>query len=245
MYDIPTDEATQEFAECWQAAGKHLETQVQGGIQSWLRAHLDPPFLEHLSFRLGNQLFFIRIVDSADRLEVPGSLQGLLSIADGCKGHACLLPMKKRLLGGWETARTGWGLIDARSGSLVDPIDLVSDEKIEMTDWELHDFAVQIVRDQLIADGYPIISFHDNPGVFPSLWFDGDSGEEWVIVTACRFPEEKGTLPNNWHGIREQFGRRGKKGHVAHVGFANADNPFEPLWRGYGTHVRFCGLEDA
>ncbi len=58
MYDVASEEMTPEFLECWRAAGAHLNRQVQDGIQSWIRAQPYPPFLEHLSFRLGNQLFF-------------------------------------------------------------------------------------------------------------------------------------------------------------------------------------------
>jgi hypothetical protein len=71
-----------EFAACWRAAGHHLHTQSQSSLD-WLRAHVNPPFLEHLSFRLGNQLFFIRIEDADQRVDVPGSREGLLTIADG------------------------------------------------------------------------------------------------------------------------------------------------------------------
>ena len=88
-------EVTEDFAKCWQAAGLHIQNQVQGELKSWLRPHINPPFLEHLSFRLGNQLFYIRIQDVDDELEIPGSLRGLLSIANGSQGHACLMPMKK------------------------------------------------------------------------------------------------------------------------------------------------------
>ncbi len=58
MHEIPMNEMSPDFAECWQSAGRHLQQQGQGAI-NWLRAHLHPPMLEHLSFRLGNQLFFV------------------------------------------------------------------------------------------------------------------------------------------------------------------------------------------
>ena len=61
MYEIETLEMSDAFLPIWRAAGFHLNKQVDGGIQSWLRAHPYPPFLEQLSFRLGNQLFFIRV----------------------------------------------------------------------------------------------------------------------------------------------------------------------------------------
>lgn len=60
MHTVETHEMTPAFYEIWRAAGQHLNSQVEGGIRSWLRAHVSPPILEHLSFRLGNQLFFIR-----------------------------------------------------------------------------------------------------------------------------------------------------------------------------------------
>ena len=109
MHDIPMSEVTPEFARCWQAAGMHIEDAAGGQLNAWLRAHLNPPFLEHLSFRLGNQLFFLRVEDEEGQIEGPGSLQGLLSVADGCKGHACLMPMRKRG-GKWEAEYTDFGV---------------------------------------------------------------------------------------------------------------------------------------
>lgn len=70
-------EVSAEFAQCWQVAGRHLQAQLQGSNQFWLKATLVPPFLEHLSFRLGNQLFFIRIEDAEGSLDVPGLRRGV------------------------------------------------------------------------------------------------------------------------------------------------------------------------
>jgi hypothetical protein len=38
MYEVETHEMTPEFLECWKAAGIHISKQVQGGLQSWLKA---------------------------------------------------------------------------------------------------------------------------------------------------------------------------------------------------------------
>jgi hypothetical protein len=140
-------------------------------------------FLEHLSFRLGNQIFFVRLEDVDGKLEVPASRQTLLTIAEGCKGHPCLLPMQRER-GGWIAARSGWGLLDLRTGRSLDPVSLVSGERIEMTDWELQDFAVQIVRDHLEKQGRKLMSWQGNPSVDPSIWLVGDHGPEWVVVRA-------------------------------------------------------------
>lgn len=252
MFDIDMQEMTSEFMDCWKAAGDHIDKQVQGGMQSWLRCQPYPPFLEHLSFRIGNQVFFVRVEDADERIDGPGSLRGLLKIADGCQGHACVMPMKKKSMAGvWTAVRSGWGLVNARTGAEVDPAQLVTDEKIEMTDWELQDFAVQVVRTQLKNEGFQVLLWQGNPSVDPAIWFVGESkGPEWVVVRAVRFPGNDVPKPENWAAIADGCARRSKIGHFAQVAFASTDQPFKsegekpvPLWRGYGTHVGYQGLE--
>jgi hypothetical protein len=250
VQDIETHEVSDEFARCWQAAGLHIQTKGQGHLHSWLKGNLNPPFLEHLSFRLGNQLFFIRSEDVDERLHVPGSRNGLLYITQGCQGHPCIMPMRFRA-GAWAPDAAGWGLIDPRNGKTVDPIAYVSDERIEMTDWELQDFAVQIVRDHLEKAGRRLTSWQGNPAVDPSIWFVGDSGPEWVVVRAVRYPKTMADLPTNWQQIAARCANVGKVGHFASVSAVSANDtfdpagpmPHEPLWRGHGMFVRFEGLE--
>ena len=246
MYDIEMHVASEEFARCWRAAGQHIQTQAQGPFHSWLKVDLSPPFLEHLSFRLGNQLFFIRIEDVEGQLEVPGSRQGLQSIAEGCKGHACLMPMGRRG-GTWAPDASGWGLLDAQTGTPIDPVALITDERIEMTDWELHDFAVQVVRGELQKDGKELMSWTGNPAVDPAIWFVGDTGPEWIVVRAARYPAPKENLPAHWKQIAEHCAKLGKEGTFLSVSVANAHDAFdpsgavppEPLWRGHKMFVRF------
>ncbi len=37
MHDIEMAEASEEFARCWQAAGRHIQKQVRGQMHSWLK----------------------------------------------------------------------------------------------------------------------------------------------------------------------------------------------------------------
>jgi hypothetical protein len=96
MYDIEMNEMPEAFFLCWKAAGIHLSKQVDSGIKMWLRAHPYPPFLEHLSFRLGNQLFFVRVEDIDGHVKGPGSAQGHVTAAQLANGRACTLPMRRR-----------------------------------------------------------------------------------------------------------------------------------------------------
>lgn len=95
MHEIVMQKMSEEFFACWKAACMHVDRQVDGGIHTWLRALPYPPFLEHFSFRLGNQLFFVRVVDVDGEVPGPGSIDGLLMVADGTAGHACMMPMKR------------------------------------------------------------------------------------------------------------------------------------------------------
>jgi hypothetical protein len=248
MQDIEMHRVSEDFACCWRAAGQHIQKCAQGPLHSWLKANLNPPFLEHLSFRLGNQLFFIRIEDADGGLEVPGSRKGLLAVADGCKGYACLMPMRCQA-DGWISDAPGWGLIDARSGKSLDPANEITDERIEMTDWELQDFAVQIVRRQLEKDGRKLMSWQGNPAVDPSIWFVGETGPECVVVRAARYPVSDAEPPAGWGQIAARCATMSKIGHFASVSVANAGDAFdpsggvpEPLWRGHAMIVRFEGL---
>lgn len=252
MRKIFMDEASREYAQCWQAAGIHLQQQAGGKINSWLRSNLEPPFLEHLSFRLGNQLFFIRVEDADGEVEAPGNPEGFFSIAEGCQGHACLMPMKRQGEE-WRPLLPGWGLQDAKTHQLINPPELITDQIVEMTDWELHDFAVQVVRQSLEGQGKELMSWQSNPGIDPSIWFVGEHGPEWVVVREVRYPKKEAEMPENIQEIIGYCSKMSEIGHFASVSFANIDDPFDPnaafsgnflpLYRGHGAHIRYEGLK--
>lgn len=132
------------------------------------------------------------------------------------------------------------------------PPELISDEPIEMTDWELMDFAVQVVRQKLEEEGREIMSWQSNPSVDPSIWFVGEQGPEWVVVRAVRYPSKGADIPGNIEAIAQGCSRVSSLGNFATVAFANADDPFDPmaeqngnyfpLLRGHGMHVRYDGM---
>jgi hypothetical protein len=253
MYDIEMDKPSEAFARCWQAAGIHLSASTQDGSLSWLKATLTPPFLEHLSFRMGNQLFFVRLEDADGNVHGPGNPNGFRTIAKGCNGVPCRMPMRQTG-SEWEPELPGWGLIHADTGQPLDPVKLISDEKIEMTDWEIHDFAVQVVRDYIVEKlGRQLMSSQGNPELDPSIWFAGEDDPEWVVVRAVKYPEKEAPLPENIADIAADCARLSTIGHFASVSVANSEDSFDPsgkvsphpLWRGHGMVVRFEGLIPA
>ena len=252
MYEVEMSEMSESFFHCWKSANQHLHKQVDGGIQSWLRVHPNPPFLEHLSFRLGNQLFFVRVEDVDQQVMGPGSLSGLIAVAKQANGHACILPMRKKFFGqSWEAVEPGWGLLNAVTKKRIDPIALITDEPIAMSSWEMHDFAVQMVRDYLAKEGFEITSWHGNPLIHPAIWFIGSSKcLEWVLVRSATFPSTTADRPKNWAAIAKSLAHMSEIGHFASVVIISVNQSFEsmndaptPLWRGHGMYVRFTGLE--
>jgi hypothetical protein len=207
QYEIRPFELTPEFEECWRSAGSHLSLRVRDAGASWLRADL-PPFREHFSFALGNQLFFVQIKDvdhPANGWVQDGCLQAIVKEANGI---GCLMPMRK-IDGDWKAVERGWGLIEFRSKQPISPFDLATDEPIEMTAWEIHDVGIQAVRHHLSATGWTIASWQSDLNVDPSLFAGKDGQFCGFVVRTSEVGVEAGNRPNNAGRIAEQLRARG------------------------------------
>jgi hypothetical protein len=58
MHKIEQENQSRTFVAAWSAAGRNTQQQAVHGL-SWLRANLNLPMDEHLSSRIGNQIFFV------------------------------------------------------------------------------------------------------------------------------------------------------------------------------------------
>ena len=249
MFEIEMTEVSNSFKKCWLAAGDLIDSQEHPFQFGWLKADLNPPFLEHLSFRLENQLFFIRIDDVDGKIKGPGNPNGFKIIANDCKGFPCRIPMKYHD-DIWKPVLPDWGLVDDNTGKSINPVSLITEEKIEMTNWEMHDFAVQVVRDHVIEElGFQLMSSQGNPSVDPSIWFVGETGPEWIVVRSSKLPSHQASHPSNLDDISSRCSEISDIGNFASVILINAEETFEEfnsplsLWRGHGIHVSFQGLE--
>jgi hypothetical protein len=169
-----------------------------------------------------------------------------MAIADGCRGHACLMPMHWEG-GRWKPERPGWGLVSATTGEPISPPALITEEPIRMTNWELQDFAVQVVRQKLESQGRALMSWQGNPAANPSIWFVGDDGPEWLIVRPALNPASNPTPPSNWRAIARQCAKLSTTGHFVRVLVARSDrgaanNHSRPL-RAMTKPARNCGRQ--
>ena len=249
MNENESESLPSEFVAAWHSAGEHIQGVGQDGVH-WLRASLNPPLEEHLSFRFGNQLFFVYVEIDVFPFEEMRK-DTFLDVAHEATATPCILKMVN-IHGVFKPAHPGWGLVHAIAGSAVNPDDMVSDQLIEMSDWELHDFAIQFVRSHLENEGIKVFttqpSFHSDP----SVWFEEKGNPCWVVVRAARYPKKSADQPANLADIKEACSSIGAKGFFASVVAANADNPFDvfaeingnylPLYRGHGLTVEFDGI---
>lgn len=246
MHEIKMSEPSSDFGQMWTAAMTHINDQIDGGLQSWLKSRMEPPFLDHFSFRLKNQIFFVQIEDSDRLVETPGNHNGLRHLAAQANGHACLMPMS-RTTEGWAPSKPNWGLIGLDDGLLINPLELTTDDLIELTDWEIGNWGVQIVRDWLRDQGHQVMSSHYAENVYPNIWFVSEHGPEWVIVRTVRHPIQEAELPDNCHEIARNCARISDRGHFAPLRLvpmstAFTDDVGQPIWRNHAAQVDFSGL---
>lgn len=247
MYQIDQEEPTVTFQQAWRFAGMHLGRASQGSIR-WIKADLRRPMIEHLSFLVGNQLVFVHVLCHLHNF---GKREALLNLAHEAGGIPCLMPMVEKGAG-FVPEHTGWGLIHAETGEPVDPLALVDDKKIDMSDWEIHDFAVEMVARNLVEDGFVIDGRQNNARVFPSIWCYKGDDKRWVVVKGFR-PNETEDYDNFFPTDLDDFIHLPRdasiRGFLAKVQFANSDDPLDnngnptlPVYRGHGANIRFEGL---
>ena len=249
MHRIDQNEPSEEFQTAWKAARVHIQNQCVEGIY-WIRARLEGPLIEHLSFRIGNQLFFV-FVEAAE-FSLSDFSSAFLDYSCHANAIPCVFSMTKRF-GVYHPVKSGWGLVHARTKRQIDPIQLVSDELIEISDWELQDFSVNLVMSKLEAEGKFVYSTCSDPELHPSLWFVEAEKHYWVVVKGRRYPSSRVESKETLSKIAASIATTESSGYLAYVTVANSDDPFDydaeqngnflPLYRGHGMVTKYNGLE--
>lgn len=226
-FEIAPFEMTPEFEECWYSAGRHLNLRVRDSGASWLRAEL-PVFREHLSFALGNQLFFIQLVDINDPGNGWWQQARLARAVEEANGVGCLMPMKRQN-GEWKTVEPGWGIIHMNSRLPLLPAELVTEERVLMSAWEIHDVGVQVARQHLASNGWTVTSWQSDLEVNPSI-FAGKDGQlcGFVVRNSNKGPH-KASKPENAQEIAAQLHSQGWGAKFIGLKVAGDDDLFDPM----------------
>jgi hypothetical protein len=267
-YPIDPHDSSQEFLRARNAAGVRLQEQFKrfgGRVESqhdyrWIKADLTWPSFDHLTFAYRNQVFSI-LVDLVQDKRTSLTHQDVKRCVDACTENnlvPCVFPVDSR---SFRPLKDGWNLSNIESGDSVVPDDSVDDVKVEMSEWELRNFAIQIVRDDVEKNMKGrILSYCDVIGIDPQIWFDDQRGNRcWVIVR--NFARIDGTESTKFKGIETSNPQLVPyNGYFAAVSVASSE-PFtvdldaklvplskrfdgsSPIYRGDGFYVNFKGLE--
>ena len=245
---IDTGELTDDFIDCARFANDFFAEKGKDVI-NFIRFSTFPTPV-HTSFRIGNQLFFIHIVDLDDNMEAPGSIDGFVNICKKFECLACLLPVRKKI-NKWTIEYLDWGLIDAKTGNLINPHYLVTDEKIVMSDYEIHEMGNDYVRYHIITKnlGYKVSSFIIDPDIIPSIIFNKENEQCCVLVRVSYDPNpwvRQEDFKNELENMKSTYPDMTVYFAGVHLfgqeQMRQKDNTL-PLYRGQGYYPTFRGLE--
>lgn len=124
--------------------------------------------------------------------------------------------------------------------------------KIELSNWEVHDFGIQVVRQLLEKDGHDVEHWNSDTGALSQIIAIIDGRLTHIVVQTVCYPAVEAEFDT--HKIRlavERAANRGADLKIASVSLASADDPFDsnsthslPIFRGAGVNPRFAGLEN-
>ena len=143
----------------------------------------------HTSFRIGNQLFFVHIVDVDKNMETPGTIENFISISERFHCVGCLLPVRKKN-NTWTIENLDWGLINVKTKEHIHPFNIVSNKKIVMSDNEIYEMGHEYVRNNIITKNheYQVTGFIIDPEVYPSIFFNYKHKECCVLIKVSYEP---------------------------------------------------------
>lgn len=192
--DAMNSHPPQDFKDCFAIVKEHLRQKSDNKLV-WQKSQPYPPFLEHLSFHLGNQKFFVTIIDVDQKLKVPSDIYGAAHAARLFNGLPCAIFVAKSE-GKWSVIGEDWCLYAPENDEwpvhgLFNPSDLLTKEKIPLNQNELHYAAVRAKVEEFHKefDGSKFQTQYD-PGIFPSFRMQRPNiaYEEAFCVFASPFP---------------------------------------------------------
>jgi hypothetical protein len=200
------------FLEARQLAGMQLQEQFNRFNQfappsplpafHWVKAELTYPAFDHLSFAHKNAIFSV-VIEVWDGSESSFTEQQQERLLDACRANQ-LIPCVFRLdyEDELEPATDGWNLVHASTGERIDPSSFAEEGPVVMSAWELTNFAIQVVRDDLEKQGNEVLSFCDLPEVNPQIWFRDSSGNACWALVQCSTSKEPLTS-QRWQGFEQ------------------------------------------
>jgi hypothetical protein len=272
QYLIDRPEPSEILKQAANIAGNQLQEQFsgfnKGEVNSsydgfkWIKTELTFPSFDHLTFAYKNSVFsvVIELIDNNGTSLSPQVLERLLKACVENNLLPCIFRIRveskssnffnritlKSKQATYELVpfENGWNLLDARNNQKLDPSIFSTEIRTKMSRWELSNFAVQVVRNNVEKEGNQVLSFCDLPEINPQIWFKDTKGYVcWLIV---KHVINEGELDyREWVGLENRTPQLlPYDGYFASVQFlsTNTDSTTE-LYRGDAMYINFKGLE--
>lgn len=244
-----------KYLEAFVSMGQHLEQRMnehpQAGFR-WLKTKPSRPAFADIIFALGNKIFAVIAASVTmerahfwskphGNISIPTEQQNLL--VEECAKYGLVPAVFPLYMDGMRPLSTGWNLFALPSMTAFDPIQAAEGAApAPMSEWELSNFRVNIVLEDLERRGLNILSYQDIPGIYPHIWFEDKEGvRSWIAVVGVDGIQDK-NIPTEVRNMQERIPAR-YIGHVARVGVCSAASMNPTPLRGEGMMVAYKGLE--
>ncbi len=211
----------------------------------WFKSEMTRPFFDHFNFIYKNQIFSVLIDmrDMNDNSLMPKEfIARQLGESNKHNLVPCLFPVKIDDLvnNKYSTLNDGWNLQCTKTNKIIIPEDIISDKKILMSQWELHNYAIMQMRYLLKQCDVQIISFQDIMGVDPQLWYLDENGNKCWMVIRYFFDEKQKKLPDDITEITRRCFKF--NGYFAPFIFSSKTSG-KKIYRGDQIETKYLGLE--
>lgn len=251
LYTIHNDQERKQYERRLPAALRAGGYYIQEGLKetlcldalqspqfAWLQSTLLHPAFQHLCFRYKNQVFSV-LIALGKNCTAYVSQQDYDNQIRECKQYnmvPCVIPLDADdfhpLLGKNHLRYTDHDFsVNIRLHS--------SNEPIKMSDWEIQDMGIQVVRDDITRNGGTIDSYCNVPGINPQIWFTDKNGQRCYVVVVAHIANIDTNKPLN---VKMYTKLADYPGYYAEVGLGSVESGSE-LYRGCELYVNYNGLE--
>ena len=253
-----------------QLAGHHIEQQFKFRYDNnldehknfrWIKSEWTYPSFEHFTFAYKNALFpvYVELIEDGKSLMSEKEITNLVESSKKYDLVPCVFKMKVITFENNKFSHhcsynnennlfyplsNGWNLYDPLTNRDIIPEAIATESTKYLSEWELMNFAIQIVRDDIKKKGWKIYSFCDIPEINPQIWIEDNFNKRcWVIVRVIKTDNERDF--HKWinfihnTSILENF-----DGYFAAVRFVTV-NGTSNLIRGNEALIDYRGLQSA
>ena len=238
---------------CRDIAGANIQEFISKRTDTnWIRAEFTYPAFDSMNFMCGNQVFSV-IIDIQDEEGVSYLPEHFIKRQLYASEEYNLIPCKFPVIvpdpyePDYEKIKpktNGLNLFNTKTDDIIYPDKLVTDEKIEISQWEMRNIGIKFILNYLKTKGYTIVSHQDTLEVDPQIWFKNlDDKKYWVIIRCGGKYAGKSNSDLKPEKLDEIIRRCFKyDGYYAEILF-EPKNTSDKIYRGDSLKIIFNGLE--